>query len=299
MPKRSFGRYSFETSNEDKVLFPGAGITKGDLIDYYRKIAKSMLPHVERRPLTMQRFPDGIEAGGFYEKQAPDHFPGWIERVTVRTADGSQEQVTCNKAAALAYLGQQACITPHVWLSRADRLDRPDRVVFDLDPPDGHDFDVVRQAALTFKSLFDEAGLTAFVKTTGSRGLHVVLPLTPEAGFDDVREWAHRLAEHLAGLHPDTLTTQIRKNKRKGRLYLDTGRNAYGQTAVAPYAVRARPDAPVATPLTWDEVESGEVHARSYTLGNILRRIGRRGDVWSGMARHRRTLRSLEKAIGP
>ena len=296
MATRRYGPYSFDASREDKVLFPDARITKGGLIDFCEKIAETVLPHIKGRPLTMHRFPDGIDSGGFYEKRAPDHFPQWISRVTVDTEDGRQKQVLCDKRATLAYLANQACITPHVWLSRADDLGKPDLVVFDLDPPDGG-FGAVRDAAKRFEELFARMNVAAFVKTTGSRGVHLVVPLKPHDSFDDVRVFARRRADHLADRHSDALTTEVRKNKRNGRVFLDTSRNAYGQTVVAPYAVRPTAGAPVATPITWDELRAGDVTSQSYNVSNIFRRLGQIGDLWSDIRRHRRSLKSLNKSL--
>jgi len=300
MSQRNYGQYRFEASKQEKVMFPDASITKGEIIDYYDKISDYMLPHIRQRPLTMQRFPDGIEDKGFYEKRLPDHFPDWIDRVTVATdtRHGTQEQVLANKRASLAYLANQVCITPHVWLSRADAPDKPDRMIFDLDPPDDNgSFEPVRDAANKLHALCKELGVAAFVKTTGSRGVHVVIPLQARHGFDDVRDAARALAERLANRHPDKLTTQVRKNKREGRLFLDTARNAYGQTVVAPYATRALPDAPVATPLSWQELNDPKTHTRRFTFANIFRRLGQVGDRWYQMHRYRRSLDSIKSAM--
>jgi bifunctional non-homologous end joining protein LigD len=283
MAKRRFGRYTVETSNEDKVLFPGAGITKGDLIDYYVDIADTMLPHLADRALSMQRFPDGIDEAGFYEKKLPDYFPDWIDRVRVSTSHGAQQQVVCSNAATLAYLGQLACVTPHVWLSRRDRLDVPDRLVFDLDPP-GDDFEPVREAAFLVREALDAIGLASYAMTTGSRGVHVVVPLARRDGFDDVRAFSQRFAKRLAANHEDRLTVAQKKKDRGNRVYLDTSNNAYGQTTVAPYAVRARDGAPVATPLDWDELGDAKTHARRWTLKSIPRRLAQREDPWQGLA---------------
>lgn len=296
MAQRRFGRYTVETSNEDKVFFPGAGITKGDLIDYYVAVADTMLPHLEDRPLTMQRFPDGIGEDGFYEKKLPDYFPDWVDRVRVSTSQGPQQQIVCSNAATLAYLGQLACITPHVWLSRRDRLDFPDRLVFDLDPP-GDDFEPVREAAFLVRDLLDEVGLASYAMTTGSRGVHVVVPLARDDGFDDVRKFSQRFAKLLAGYHEDRLTVAQKKKNRGKRVYLDTSNNAYGQTAVAPYAVRARDGAPVATPLDWDELRDAKTDARRWTLASIPRRLAQRDDPWRDLARHGASLTAAKKRI--
>ncbi|MEJ2563876.1 MAG: non-homologous end-joining DNA ligase, partial [Anaerolineales bacterium] len=277
--------------NLDKVIFPNRGITQGDLIHYYRRMAETMLPYMEGRPLTMQRFPDGIQNEGYYQRKASDYFPDWITRVSVMVEeDGSEHpQVICDSEATLVYLVDQGLITPHIWLSRADKLDYPDKLIFDLDPP-GDDFEPVRMAAQSLHELLDELGLAAFVMTTGSRGAHVVAPLDRSADFDAVRGFAKDVAKMLAHRHPDRLTVEARKNKREGRLFLDYLRNSYGQNSVAPYAVRAKPDAPVATPIGWGELSDPDLHSQSYTLENIFRRLGQKEDPWKGMMRHARSL---------
>lgn len=285
------GGRTIAVKRTDKVLFPGDGISKGDLIDYYRRMAETMLPHMQGRPLTMQRFPDGIEEDGFYQKEAPDYFPEWIRRVSILVEEEGQEQeqITCEDAATLIYLANQTCITPHVWLSRAGRLDHPDKLIFDLDPPDG-DFEPVRRTALDLQELLREVGLAPYVMTTGSRGMHVVAPLDRSAAFDDVRSFARDLADLLARRHPQRLTVEQRKKERKGRLFLDYLRNAYGQNSVAPYALRPKPGAPVATPLDWPELHDSDLHSQSYTIGNIFRRMGQKEDPWRGFLQQSRAL---------
>lgn len=285
------GRHAIEIERADKVLFPDDGITKSDLIDYYRKIAETMLPHVQHRPLTMHRFPDGIEEGGFYQKEAPDYFPDWIQRVSIPVGESGQdqEQITCDDQATLVYLANQACITPHIWLCRADKLDNPDKLIFDLDPPTD-DFEPVRQAARDLHDFLDDLKLPSYVMTTGSRGLHVVVPLDRSAGFDAVRDFAHNLADQLAEQYPDRLTTAQRKNKRENRLFLDYLRNSYGQNSVAPYAVRALPGAPVATPLDWDELDDKSLTSKRYNISNIFHRLGQKQDPWQDMLRHAHSL---------
>jgi bifunctional non-homologous end joining protein LigD len=281
-------------SNLDKVFFPDNGVSKGDLIDYYRRIAEVMLPHMAGRPISMQRFPDGIAEEGFYQKEAPAYFPEWVERaqVWVEEEESHQPQVICSNAATLVYLANQACITPHVWLSRRDKLYYPDRMVFDLDPPDG-DFEPVRSAALAVREALDANGLKSFIMTTGSRGLHVVVPLAREAEFDEVRKGARHLAEQVAHQAPDRLTVEMTKVDRQGRLFLDYLRNSYGQTTVAPYAVRAKPGAPVATPLDWDELDDTGLNSQSYTMQNIFRRLGQKDDPWRDMREQAQSLHGL------
>lgn len=279
------GQHDIDISHSDKPLFPDAGITKGDLVDYYRRVADVMLPHIRGRPLTLHRFPDGIDSDGFYQQSASDYFPDWIDRVTLPKEGGEVEHVLCEDAATLVYLAGQACITPHSWLARASKPRCPDRLVFDLDPS-GDNFSAVVDAARTIRGVLDEVGLTGFVMTTGSRGLHVVVPLDASADFEAARDFARSVADIAAARQPDRLTTEQRKNKRAGRLYLDIMRNAYGQTAVTPYAVRAKPGAPVATPLEWDELGDTKLRAGSYGLRNLFRRLGQKNDPWHGIHRH-------------
>jgi len=289
------GRRTVEIGNPDKILFPDAGLTKRGLAEYYRRVAETLLPHIRDRPLTMHRLPDGIDGEDFYQKDVPGHFPDWIRTVEVETKEGhTLDQLVADDAATLVYLADQACITPHAWLSRIGRLHRPDRMVFDFDPPDGtgHEevFAEVRWAARQVRSVLEDVGLVAFVQTSGSRGLHVHVPLEGDADFDRTRAFARDLVVLLENRFPERLTTRQRKKERGDRIYLDVGRNAYGQTAVAPYAVRARPGAPVATPLSWDELGRSGLHPRRYTVENLFRRLGATEDPWKGMGRRARGL---------
>lgn len=289
--------HEIELSSLDKVLFPPDGVTKGDVIEYYRRIARVMLPHIKDHPVTMQRFTDGIEAKGFYHKQMPDYFPDWIASAKVEVLESGeiQDQVLANDAATLVYLANQYTITLHIWLSRADRLYYPDRMIFDLDPPEG--FEVARSTAFLVKDLLEEVGLAPYVMTTGSRGLHVVTPLDRSAHFDETRDFARDLAGLLAGRHPDTLTIEMRKAEREGRLFLDYVRNGYAATGVAPYSLRPRPGAPVATPLTWDELKDPDLRSNTYTLRNIWDRLDKVGDPWRGMMRHARSLKQPRRKL--
>jgi bifunctional non-homologous end joining protein LigD len=294
------GRREIDVSNRDKVFFPDSGVTKGDLVDYYHRIADTFLPHARDRPVSMERFPDGIAGDSFFQKDVPDYFPGWIRRVEIEKENGTLHQLVIDDAATLVYLADQGCVTPHVWLSRSEHIRRPDRLIVDFDPP-GDDpdayFDEVRWAARTTRSLLEELDLVPFVQTSGSRGLHIHVPLNGDEGFDTVRHFAMDLADLLARRHPERLTTAHRKAKREGRIFLDVLRNAYAQTSVAPYAVRARAGAPVATPLAWDELDRSGLGPVSYTVENIFRRLGQRDDPWSGMGRHGRSLSGPRQAL--
>ncbi len=291
--------HRIELSNLDKDLFPKDGISKGDVLDYYREVAVTMLKHARGRLLTMKRFPDGIGKQGFIQQSRSKHFPSWIEGVSVKRASGGGgrlEHVACDSAATLIYLANQAAIEFHGWLSRRPQLARPDRLVFDLDPP-GRDFSAVIRGARLVRELMEALGLCPYVMTTGSRGLHVVAPLDAKSGFDEVRAAARAMARHLARRHPKELTVEQRKNKRRGRLYLDVMRNAYGQTAVLPYSLRARPGAPVATPLGWDELGRKGLDARSYHLGNLRRRLDAKGDSWASIGRQRRSISAAMRKL--
>lgn len=273
-----------EISKPDKELFPesdrGAAVTKLDLARYYESVAEVMLPHMRGRPVNMERFPDGIARSSFYEKKVPAHFPDFVHTVEVATADGRQRQVVVDDVRSLVYLAQQACVTPHTWLCREDVLDRPDLLVVDLDPS-VPGLDRVRRATRLVGELLDDLGLTSVLKTTGSRGYHVVMPLRRRESFDDVRAFARDAARVLVDREPGLLTLEARKVKRGDRVLIDIQRNGYGQTAVPPYAVRARPGAPVATPITWDEL--GRVQPDQHTIRSIGRRLSRGGDRWADL----------------
>ncbi|HEX5882891.1 MAG TPA: non-homologous end-joining DNA ligase [Actinomycetota bacterium] len=275
-----------QVTHPEKVLFPDDGITKGELVAYYRTVAPRMLPLISGRPVTMQRFPDGIGKGGFLQKQVGRHFPDWIERVTApnrRTRQATvREQVTyvvCRHPDDLAYLANQGCVTPHVWLSRTPDIHHPDQMVFDLDPA-SDDLGVLRAAASSLRGLLEELGLAAYLKSSGSRGLHVVVPLVPAADTDTVKVFSIAVAEALANRYPDDFTTEGRIANRHGRLYLDIGRNGYAQTMAAPYAVRARPGAPVSVPLDWSELDGFQ--PGGHTVRDIADRLDA-PDPWAGM----------------
>ena len=274
-----------ELSNPGKVLFPGDGITKADLAAYYEAVAPAMLPHVRRRPLNLWRWNAGIDRQRVVQQEIPKGAPEWVARVEVpRRRGGAVTHAMADDADTLRWLAQVNCITAHVWTSRADRLDRPDRMIFDFDPPDeGADFTDIREGALAMGELLRELGREPYAMTSGSRGIHVVAPLRRTAVHDDVRARAGEIAEELAARRPERLTTAWRKNKREGRILIDTARNTYAQTTVAPYAVRARPGAPVATPLRWEELEDPSLRADAHTLATVAGRIERDGDPWAAI----------------
>lgn len=274
------GRFSIDLSNQNKVLFSRPTITKGDLVAYYQAVASTMLPYLKNRPLTMHRFPDGIATEGFYQKEIGNYFPSWIARTTVTKIEGgTTTYVTCNNTATLVYLANQACITPHLWLSRKDKPTSPDRMIFDLDPDTASLFGAVKKTALKLKKILESYGLHPFAMLTGSRGMHVMVPLTRAYTFDQVKTCAKKIAlQVLAQDTTGTLTTDLRLENRKGKIFIDVNRNAYAQTAVAPYAVRPLPGAPVATPVIWKEVASTTLTPQKFTIKNICRRLKKTGD---------------------
>ena len=274
-----------ETSNENKVLFPESGITKGQVIDYYRRHADLLIRHAGGRSLSFRRCPDGIAGRQcFFQKDAPDHFPDWIETAKVATKSRTIEQVIIQREEDLVYLANQGCIEFHAPLATVEHPHQPDKLIVDLDPPEDVGFDLVRDAAREVRDHLQGLGLQPFLMTTGSKGLHIVVPLQPDLDFDQVRQWAREQASALATRNPDWMTTEIRKARRGGRLFLDVGRNAYGQTGIAPYSLRTIEGAPVACPLDWSEL-SRVGDAQRYHLGNLHRRLARREDPWKDFGR--------------
>lgn len=274
------GGHSISVTNPDKILFPKLRVTKADVVAYYQKAAKRMLPLVKGRCVTMHRFPDGIGKPGFFQQEISVYFPKWVSRKRVKKEGGSLAHLVFNTEADIVYSATQAVITPHIWLSRADKLQHPDRMIFDLDPPKGR-VNLAREAARALKKLLDELWLPSFIMTTGIAGFHVVVPLKRKQTFDEVRLFARAIAETLSKRHPKKFTIEQRKNKRRGRVFIDYLRNAYAQTGVAPYALRAHPDAPVATPIEWSEL--ARVKPGSFTIKNIAKRLAK--NPWKGIDR--------------
>ena len=273
-------------THPDKVLFPDDGITKGALAAYYEAIASIMVPHIRGRPITMERFPSGIGHKGFIQKDVSKGFPGWLERVEVPKKDGTVHHPIVEDVRSLLWLANQNCITPHVWTSRAPELYYPDLCVFDLDPS-RDDADALRDAALSLRELLDELGLQSWIKTSGSKGFHIVVPLDAKADFGAVHRFANTVGTVLVSRDPNRLTQEFSKADRGGRILVDTGRNGYSATFAAPYAVRARPGAPISAPCTWEEVEKGEVHPQTFTIRTIADRVDAVGDLWSDMRKRR------------
>jgi bifunctional non-homologous end joining protein LigD len=282
-------------THPEKVLFPDDGITKGDVAAYYEAVAPVMLPHIRNRPVTMERYPAGIGKKGFFQKDVSKGFPDWLQRVEVPKKDGVVHHPIVTDTQSLLWLANQNSITPHVWASRAPDVYHPDICVFDLDPST-EEPDVLRAAALNLRGLLDELGLPSWVKTTGSKGFHIAVPLDGSLEFGAVERFAHVVGAVLVQRHPATLTQEFHKADRRGRILVDTGRNGYSATFAAAYAVRAKRGAPVSAPCTWEEVERGTVGPATFTLRNMRERVDRAGDPWADLRRRKRSLtRAIQK----
>ena len=287
------GARDLQISNVDKVLWPRDGYTKGDLIAYYRTVARWLLPHLQERPLTMQRYPDGIEGGSFFEKEAPRGTPPWVETVRVESPGGRRSHISyivCNDEATLAFVANLGSIVLHVWTSRVGSLDNPDFALFDLDPWEGCTLRTLATVALKLRGILGSIGLKPLVKTSGSSGLHVVIPLRREYDYEPVKIFAELVARRLAAAAPDLTTLERMTAKRKrGSVYLDYVQVGHGKTLVPPYSVRARDGAPVSMPLDWSEVEAlarkraGEPEdaSRPWTIRTAPKRLAQRGDLWA------------------
>ena len=278
-------------THPEKILFPDDGITKGELASYYEAIAPVMLPHLRRRPITMERFHRGIGAPGFFQKDVVKGFPEWLERVEVPKHGGTVHHPIANDVRSLLWLANQNSITIHVWPSRTPNLYNPDICIFDLDPANEDDLDTLRAAALQVRGLLDDLGLPSWIKTSGSKGFHIAVPLNGKSDFGEVARFAHTVGRVLVSRDPDNLTQEFHKVDRAGRILVDTGRNGYSATYAATYTVRAKPGAPVSAPCTWQEVERGDVGPKTFTLRAMPQRIAAVGDLWSDMLKKKKSLK--------
>ena len=282
-------------THPEKVLFPDDGITKGDLAAYYEVVAPAMLPHLRGRPVTMERYPAGIDKKGFWQKDVSKGFPDWLQRVEVPKKDGVVHHPVVADTRSLLWVTNQNTITQHVWTSRIPDLDYPDILVFDLDPSTDEPA-LVRTAAIGLRDLLEKLTLPSWIKTSGSKGFHIVVPLDGETKMGQVEQFANAVGKLFVSHAPEHLTQEFSKADRGGRIYVDTGRNGYSATFAAAYTVRAKPGAPVSAPCTWDEVARGDVHPRTFTVRNMPDRIAKVGDLWADIRRRGRSLkRPIEK----
>jgi bifunctional non-homologous end joining protein LigD len=277
-------------THPDKILFPDNGITKGELAAYYEMIAPSMVPHMRARPVTMERYHRGIAAPGFFQKDVSKGFPDWLQRVEVPKKGGTVHHPIVTDTRSLLWLANQNCITPHVWTSRAPELYYPDICVFDLDPSEDNPAQL-KAATFQLRDFLAELGLPSWLKTSGSKGFHIVVPLDGKSNMGEVAEFAHTVGTQLVRRDPDNLTQEFHKVDRGRRILVDTGRNGYSATFAAAYAVRAKPGAPVSAPCTWDELQRADIGPQSFTVRTMATRIEAVGDVWADMRKRGRSLR--------
>lgn len=283
-------------SHPEKVLFPEDGITKGELAGYYALIAPLILPHIRNRPVTMERFHRGIGEAGFFQKSIAKGAPDWLPIAEVPKKGGTVKHPLINDERSLQWLANQNCITPHVWTSRVPNLLHPDICVFDLDPLQD-DPNALRGAALALRDLLAELGLTSWIKTTGSKGFHIAVPLDGKSDAGQVSEFTHVVGQLLVGRYPKELTLEFSKADRGGRIYVDTGRNHPPATFAVAYAVRARAGAPISAPCTWEEVERGSVGPATFTLRSMAKRVESVGDLWAGLLHDAVSLRPAVKRL--
>lgn len=289
-------RYSIDISNEDKIFFPKSKITKGDVIAYYIKVASRMLAYIKGRPISMQRFPEGITKEGFFQKEAGSYFPNWITTMAIAKEAGAKvNYVIVDNEATIVYLANQACLVFHPWLSKYDKLMYPDRIIFDLDPAGKATFELVRWTAFELKKVLDTLKLESFVMLTGSRGVHIWIPIKREQNYDKVKSFARTLARVLVKKYPDKLTLEMQKKKRGNKIFIDFLRNAFGQTGVAPYSLRAKEGAPIAMPITWKELANKKIGPQKFTISNGERQIKK--NPWKKLLTTAYSLKNAQKKL--
>jgi bifunctional non-homologous end joining protein LigD len=295
--------HEVKLSSADRVLFPDDGITKGDLFSYYDNVAAAIVPHLRERPFTMKRWREGLPGGSFFQKQAPKGIPKWIPTREFRTwprgGKGESRLVDfplVNSREALLWMVQMHCIDMNAWYSRVDKPDRPDWVLFDLDPPeeDGS-FALCIRVAHYVRGALEELGLESFVKTSGADGIHVVLPIARRSTYEETYEFAELLSRKLEALHPGEVTTEWLKKKRSGVL-VDHRQNGHGKTIASVYSVRPKPGAPVSTPLAWDELTE-EIRPRDFSMQVALDRIEERGDLFEPVLHGKQMLGPALKSL--
>jgi bifunctional non-homologous end joining protein LigD len=290
-----------ELTSADRVLFPGDGITKGDLFAYYEAVAPAILPHLRDRPFTMKRWREGLAGGAFFQKQAPRGMPSWLRTRQFRTwpREGESRLVDfplVNSVDALLWMVQMHCIDMNAWYSRVDKPDRPDFVLFDLDPPESPDgFPLAVRVAHLIRAALEELELASYVKTSGADGIHVLLPIARRSGYDETYEFAELVSRRLEEEHPGEVTTEWLKKKRSGVL-VDHRQNGHGKTIASVYSVRPKPGAPVSTPLRWEELTE-DVRPRDFSMAVALDRVARLGDLFDPVLRGGQTLGPALRAL--
>ncbi len=289
---------NFSLSRLDKVLWPQDGYTKGELINYYVEVAPYIIPHLQGRPMVFTRYPDGIEKQSFYQKNASSSLPQWINTYSYYSPDSERDInfILVEESATLAWLANQACIEMHPWLSRASSVDYPDFIVFDLDPSPGNSFEQVRTIALLTRQVLNELGLCSYIKTSGSQGLHVYLPVQNKYSYEKVRDFARTVAEIICTMQPDIATVERTVRKRGAKIYVDYMQNVKGKTLCSVYSVRPRPGATVSAPLHWDEVNN--INPSDFTIKTILPRLQKLGELFAPVLSDQQSLDAVWSQLG-
>jgi bifunctional non-homologous end joining protein LigD len=284
-------------SNLGKVFFPD-GTTKGDLIQYYASVAPALLPHLSDRPISMSRYPNGIDGQSFYEKRAPGHQPPWMKTAVVSSESmgGDIDFLLASDRESLMWFANMGCIEMHPFHSRASNLEHPDYAIFDFDPAEGSEWEQVVAATGLLRQALEGLGLRGYPKLSGSRGMHVYVPVSPVHTYERIRRFVDAVGRLLAAANPDDITMELNIPKRRGKVFVDANRNAAGQTVASVYSVRPRRGAPVSAPITWDEV--GEIANGDITMYNVWERLAEHGDLFKPVLSGGQTLDAAERALG-
>lgn len=292
------GGHEFKMTNLSKIFWPEDGFTKADLIKYYIDISKSILPHLKNRPLVMKRYPDGISGKSFYQKECPDYAPDWIETFAVPHTDKVINYIVCNEPSVLSWLANKGCVEIHAWLAKIENIDCPDIAVIDLDPGEGTEWNDILDIALLCRKALAEFGLSPCVKTSGSKGLHLFIPINNIYPYPAVTDAMHYIADLIVSVYPQKTTIERSVAKRKGKIYLDYLQNGRGKTMAFQYSLRPLPGAPVSTPLLWEEIEAKNVKPQFFNIRTIFERLDRYGDIMGGTLQKKDSLDKLMSIAG-
>lgn len=284
--------------NMGKTYWPDEGYSKGDLVEYYAGIIPFLLPHLLERPITMKRYPDGIKKASFYQKNYPSYAPEWVGKVRVPFTDEDKDLIYVNSGETILWLISLGCIELHSWLSTRYCLERPDIMIFDLDPAPPACFADTLPIAVTIRDILHDLDLECYPKSSGADGLHIYIPIRPEYTYNQVRDALKAFCEAMCGLMPDKVTVKLLKKERKGRIYLDYLQNGFGKTTVSVYSARPEPKAPVSTPLSWDEIEEKTIKPEDFTIKNMLDRVNKRGDLFLPVITNKQNITKFLKFTG-
>ncbi len=289
---------NFKITNLDKIFWPEDGYTKEDLIKYYTEIAPYILPHLNHRPLVFTRFPNGIQGKSFYQKNAPQHLPEWVKTYPWFSSESNRtiNFILAEEPATLAWLANQACLEIHPWLSSIDAIDYPDFLVIDLDPSKGSTYQDIKQIAKVVQELLDKLNLRSYLKTSGSQGLHIYVPVFNENTYAEIRSFGQQIAGMVCNVLPDIATIERTVSKRGKKVYIDYMQNVQGKTLSCVYSVRPRPGAPVSTPLKWEEIDA--YIPQDFTIKSIFPRLKQQGDLFKEVLTDKQSLKEAKSRLG-